>query len=151
MGKSDTNLIFHLKTPPKHFKQGKLSTPIEFRRYESDEKICPVATLDSYLTKTKTFRENQKTTKIFISYKKPHKPVGQDTTARWVKRMLDMSGIDTEKFKAHSKRSASSSKAALRGIPITDVLKMGNWSNESVSQKHYNKNVNIVQKYQIQF
>ena len=52
-----------------------------------------------------------------------------------------MAGVDTRGFSAHSVRSASSSKAAARGVSIKDILKQGNWSSEDVWQKFYHKNV----------
>jgi len=148
MGKSETTYVFHLVQPTKHFKQGKANDPIEFRRYEENVKICPVNALDTYITRTQEFRERHKTSKVFLSYVSPNKPVSKDTTAGWVSKMLAIAGIDTEKFKPHSKRAASSSKASKRGVPISDILSMGNWSNESVWQKHYNKNFSVAEKYQ---
>ena len=60
--------------------------------------------------------------------------------------MFTMTGIDTEKLKPHSKRAAS--MASKREVPISDILSMGNWSNESAWQKHYNKNFSVAEKYQ---
>jgi len=148
MGKSDSTYAFHLTEPTKHFKQGKSNDPIEFREYKTNRKICPVATLDNYIARTKEFRERHNTSKLFVSYVNPHKPVSKDTLARWVSRMLDLSNIDTKTFKPHSKRAASSSKAAEREVAISDILNMGNWSNESVWQKFYNKNISATEKYQ---
>jgi len=148
MGKSETTFIFHLSTPPKHFKQGKKNEPIEFRKFEGNEKLCPYQALTEYIKVTKVFREKQQTSKLFLSYVEPHKPVGKDTTARWVKEMLKIVGIDINIFQAHSKRSASSSKAYKKGANLKDILKMGNWSNASVWQKFYNKEFSSAEKYQ---
>ena len=63
------------------------------------------------------------------------------TVANWVLKMLDLSGIDTTKFKPHSLRSSSTSKVANEGINVGDILSMGNWSSESVWQKFYHKRV----------
>jgi len=93
-------------------KQGKANDPIEFREYKSNIKLCPVRTLDTYIERTQHLRREHDSTKLFISYVKPHKPVSKETTARWVSRMLELSGIDTKAFRPHSKRAASSSLAA---------------------------------------
>lgn len=62
--------------------------------------------------------------------------------------MLKTAGIDTEVFQAHSKRSASSSKAYVKGASIKEILKMGNWSNVSVWQKFYKKDLSSAEEYQ---
>ena len=42
-------------------------------------------------------------------------------------------------FKAHSRRSAATSKAKAMGISLEGVLKRGQWSGKSTWQKHYHK------------
>ena len=49
-------------------------------------------------------------------------------------------GIDIAILKAHSTRSASSSKSDISGVAIEDILKRGNWSDEPTWQK-FDKNV----------
>ena len=85
---------------------------------------------------------------MFVSFAAPHNTVGKDTTARWVKEMLTRAGIDPKIFQAHSKRSASTSKALVKGANINDILKMGNWSNESVWQRFYHKDFSPAERYQ---
>ena len=55
--------------------------------------------------------------------------------------MLSLAGIDTQLFKAHSLRSASTSKVAGLGLQLKDILDNGNWSNESTWQKYYHKRI----------
>lgn len=110
--------MFHIQKQSKHFKQGKKNDPIEFRKFEQDKKLCPYEALSTYINVTKEIRKTHNSSKIFLSYVKPHKPVGKDTTARWVKEMLKISGIDSNIFQPHSKRSASTSKALCKGVNI---------------------------------
>ena len=49
--------------------------------------------------------------------------------------------VNTGTFKAHSTRSASTSKAGLQGASIEDILKQGSWSNKTTWQRFYNKNI----------
>jgi hypothetical protein len=49
----------------------------------------------------------------------------------------DISGIDTEIFKAHSVRSASTTAAAMAGITTNDILKAADWSSVMVFQQFY--------------
>ena len=49
-------------------------------------------------------------------------------------------GIDTSVFKAHSTRSASTSKAATSGVAVPDILKLADWSlNTNTFEKFYYK------------
>ena len=47
----------------------------------------------------------------------------------------------TEVFKAHSTQSASSSKAEVTGVSVTDIFKEGHRSQVSTFQKIYRKNI----------
>ena len=62
----------------------------------------------------------------------PHKEVCRSTISGWIIKVLNPAGIDTSVFKGHSSRSATSSGAELAGASITDILRMGSWSNETV-------------------
>ena len=83
-----------------------------------------------------TKRKENSTSDLFFSYVKPHKPVGKDTLARWVREALEKAGIDGNICKPHSERAASTSKAYAKGDSLQDILKMGNWSNKSIWQKN---------------
>ena len=48
--------------------------------------------------------------KVLVSYV-TYKEVSNSTVARWLKCVLELSGINTETFKAHSFRAASVSAA----------------------------------------
>jgi hypothetical protein len=66
--------------------------------------------------------------------------VGNSTIGRWIKTVLSASGIDINKFKAHSTRAATVSKAA-KFITTDEILDHIGWSQESNFQKYYNKPV----------
>ena len=67
----------------------------------------------------------------------PHREVTSSTIARWIKEVLSLTRIDVKRFKAHSTRSASTSKASVLGLTISDILKGGSWSKESTWEKVY--------------
>lgn len=69
------------KTSRINRKQPLLILPV----YEKDTNIC-VATLESYLTRTQTFRGSERS--LFIACKKPCKIVTTQTPSRWIKEML---------------------------------------------------------------
>ena len=51
------------------------------------------------------------------------------------KKVLKMSGIDVNTFTAHSTRGASTLAVANSGITTNDILKVADWSTESVFRK----------------
>ena len=124
-------------------KQSKSSKPLAdffYPRYPEDKTICPVVTLQAYEDRTSEFRalstDNQKTS-IFLSWIGKHNPVTSSTIDRWLKTCLSEAGIDTEIFKVHSVRGASSSEAAIAGVITADILQAADWSSESTFQKYY--------------
>ena len=76
-----------------------------------------------------------------MSFVKSHNDVVKSTRSGWIKEVLKQSGINEEHFKAHSTRSASSSKVHLSGLPVEQILKREYWSAKSTWQKFYNKNI----------
>ena len=59
---------------------------------------------------------------VFISYV-TFKAVTSSTVARWLKTVLDLSGIDTKVFKVHSYRGASASAALSGGCSLQKIFK----------------------------
>ena len=95
-------------------------SPIELRAYSENANICVVSYLKSYLKLTHSVRGECQ--KLFISYVKPHRAVSKDTISRWIKDVLQKSGVDTSVFTAHSTRSASTSAAKVSQVPMEQIL-----------------------------
>ena len=125
-----------------HLKQYRVgvSTPyVELFKYPEDTDLCVYSTLQEYLDRTSSLRENHKC--LFISYVKPFKPVTNSTVSRWIKYVMSAAGINCDIFKAHSVRSASTSKAFLNNVCIQDILKVAGWTNAKTFAQYYNKTV----------
>lgn len=104
--------------------------------------ICPALAIETYLEKTRNMRHNLHEDNLFIGLRKPHKKVGTQTLAHWVKKTLQESGIDISIFGAHSTRSASTSAAHRSGVNLEVVRKAAGWSNSSnVFLKYYQRDV----------
>ena len=74
--------------------------------------------LQSYIDKSKDIRRNE--TKLFISFSKPHNPVGVKTIFRWIKESLKTAGVNVEHYQGHSLRSAGASAAKFNCAKISD-------------------------------
>ena len=126
--------------PLNYTKRGKLSPPVTYYPISCEPDLCPVTTLNHYITHTKTWREGlEGGHQLLLSTLMPHKPVCKSTIARWVKEVLKLSGIDIMCFQAHSTRSAATSKAKVGCLKIEAILKKGNWSRKLTWQNHYHK------------
>lgn len=103
----------------------------------SDNILCSVFTLHEYLKRTKN---NRKSSTVFVSYK-TFIPVSTCTLARWLKNVLELSGI--RNFIAHSFRGTSASVANSSGVTIKEKMDATNWSSSRTFFKFYIKEVNI--------
>ena len=114
---------------------------IEFfsAKFAHNSVLCPVETLRAYEKVTEPWRPQNGEQKLFLGLVKPHKPVVSSTIARWLKGVLEKSGINTDIFNGHSTRAAAVTTAASAGITIADILQAADWSSESVFQKFYYK------------
>jgi len=57
----------------------------------------------------------------------------------WIVGYLKLAGVNTDLFKAHSTRSAATSKVAKAGVSLKEIVKRGRWSKESTFLKYYCK------------
>lgn len=111
---------------------------LKFPTFIEDKELCIVTCLKDYLEITANIRNNEK--QLFISINKPHRAISSQTISRWIKEVLSDSGINTQIFKGHSTRSASTSKAKDLGISLETIRKTAGWSEGSSSfAKFYNK------------
>ena len=133
---SDSKIVFW---SGKLLEQSNPSKP--FKKFEvqkdQDARICPFVHLKEYIDRTNSLRQNA--SQLFISYVKPHKPVTSNTLARWMLDALKQSSIDVDKFKVHSMRGASTSKAVNMGVSISDIISTADWANIRTFEKFYHR------------
>lgn len=115
--------------------------------YKDRPEICPAEALLAYITMTKPLRNDENS--LFVSFKRPHKPVSKDTISRWIKNTLSVSGVDTTIFSAHSTRHAATSAAHRAGINIATIRNTAGWSgNSKVFAKYYHREIQCDQSDQ---
>ena len=131
------NVKFIIEMPTKSSKASKPQTEVDLIAFPHDPLLCVMSTLKVYLQRTKQCRGQEK--RLFLSYVPPHKAVGSETIGRWIKFTLSVAGIDTNKFTAHSTRSASCSAASRKGVPLETIMKATGWSSSSTFARFYNK------------
>ena len=72
-----------------------------------------------------------------MSYYKQN-TVATQTFSRYGKQTFKAVGISTSFSTAYSTRQSSSSKAFMRGLPLTNIVKKGGWNTTSAFRKFYN-------------
>jgi hypothetical protein len=108
-----------------------------FSAFAQDVCLCPMATLRVYESRTVSFRKDESQNKVFLSFIGKHNPVCSSTVARWLKVCLQKAGVKTSVFQAHSTRAASTTKAAMSGMTVEDIMKTADWTSKGVFQKFY--------------
>ena len=138
-----TCISFVIAEKLKTSKPGKV-VKVKFDCLADEPSLCTKCTLAEYISRTGQLRDKSGNvkSKLFVSYIKPHKPVSTDTLARWLKLVMSSAGIDTSIFKAHSVRSAATSNAYAKGIPIAEILRTADWTNEHTFRKYYLRECN---------
>jgi hypothetical protein len=137
LGLGESKCVFLLTSLLKTSAPTRHLTHIEILAYPQDPKLCVINCLNAYLTRTKSNRFG--TSQLFLSVQKPFKAVSRDTISRWLKSVLDMAGIDTTIFTAHSTRTASTSCAKAKGLPSHVIMAAADWHSESTFAKFYDK------------
>ena len=118
--------------------------PVEafYSAFPENPKLCPVQALRCYEERSAGLRSkpsNALGNPLFVSVRKPHKPVKAATIGRWLRNVMSSAGIDTKIFLAHSTRGAATSKAKLVGVSSADILKAACWSSTSTFCRFYHR------------
>ena len=126
---SGSSIVSRLQGQVKQSTPGSKGKVIELKSF-TDPRLCVLTTLKEYLTRTKFARETHSCSQLLLSYVKLYGLVSRDTISRWVKFVLQSSRIDVNIFKPHSTRSASTSKAKMSNVPLTDILDKAGWKSD---------------------
>ena len=125
MFRYNDKIEFNIKTLLKQSRPSYHLKPLVIIRFE-EKKLCAFQTLIVYLEKTRSLRQSDK---LFITTHKPYKAASSDTISRWLKSFLHLAGIDTNTYKGHSVRSASTSAVKAAGVPINVIMSKAGWTN----------------------
>lgn len=105
---------------------------LKLEHFEKEE-LCTMHTLMHYIKRTRKCRQSRNVLISYVTYKS----VSTSTVARWLKFVLNSSGINTDIFKAHSFRGASTSAALNKGCSLNLILKTADWKSDKVFKKYY--------------
>ena len=102
--------------------------------------IDPQRCLARYLKATGDYEGSE----IFVSLRKPRKPLSSDTinglTTRWLrKHLLELGELGTDSFSAHSTRGAAATALIYLGVDPHVVAALGDWSCYHTFRKFYDR------------
>lgn len=135
---SSSHVVIVVPQLLKTSRPGANSPSLSFPVMPQDVTLCVPSTLRRYLDLTNSFADPQGP--LFLSTRGAQGPAAGPTLARWVKNVLERSGVDTALFKCHSTRHASVSAAARREVPVDVIFAAAGWSSRSHTfQRFYNR------------
>lgn len=97
--------------------------------FSNEPQLCVAKTLIKYMKVTQKLRNSCDW--LLITFKKPYKRASTSTISRWIKFMLEKSGVDMSIFKPQSTRHASTSSAARAGVSFDTIRLAAGWSKDS--------------------
>ena len=140
MTKTTSSYRFAIDSLVKQSKPGKAQPVLELRKFPGEPKLCAFSAVEQYILRTESLRNNE--SQLFISCINPYGKVSKDTISRWIRKVMQLSGIDTEMYKPHSTRAASTSKAKQCNVPISDIMGSASWSTDSTFHRFYDRHIN---------
>ncbi|GFR79935.1 tyrosine recombinase XerD [Elysia marginata] len=128
-----------------HISIGELTKTSSVGRHEPEiilasfqnKTLCIVEYLQAYFKATENFRGSSP--HLLLSFVDPHKGITTSTLSRWVREVMSQSGIDINRFRPHSTRSAAASHDAHRNVSLATILASVGWRSQSTFARHYNK------------
>lgn len=149
MSTYDSSIVFTFNKPLKQSNPRTQVKPLVLKAYTHDESLCVFSTLKEYLQRTETLRATG--SQLLISFQKPHKAVSRDTISRWIRTVMQLSGINLDVYKAHSTRAASVSAAHRARVPVQEILRKAGWSSAQTFAIYYDKNLDTSESSASQF
>lgn len=125
---NNEKIIIKIPCLVKTSRAGSLQPCLVLPFFNEKPQICPANALLVYITRTNSIRNDDQ---LFVSAKSPYKPVCSQSISRWIKEILNKSGIDINIFSAHSTRHASTSSAHRHGVNLDLIRKTAGWSDSS--------------------
>ena len=137
----ETKIVFTVVQRLNTSRPGHNSLRVMIPKVLRNKSISPYLHLLHYIDRSASLRNLSDSTQLSISLNKPHKGVTSSSLARSIKDILQDCGDNTSVYKAHSTRSAATSKAFLHGASIAEILKLAYWTNEKTFTKYYYRSV----------
>ncbi|KAI9316059.1 hypothetical protein BX666DRAFT_1815685, partial [Dichotomocladium elegans] len=120
---------------PKETRQGRhIIKDLLIAPLPDDESLCPVQAFNALLNHPGRSGSNH----LWVNSRNPAQPLAVNTISAYLRAILAKSpSAVVAGPRLPSLHSVTSDTALRHGIPLKDILLMGNWSSTSVFQQHY--------------
>ena len=102
---------------------------LKLLRYGKDPALCVASAVEAFILRTRELRGDA--VSLFVSWKRPYKPVSSQTLSRWIKTVLKRSGLDTTIFFGLQYPSRIDVGGKKSGISIDVIRKTAGWTPQS--------------------
>ena len=120
---------------------------VHYLSLKQEHRLCPVVALEEYLKRTSPIRRNNTSKmQLLLSTMKPFHPMSKSTIARWMKILIQEAGVG-EQFSSHSIRGAASTAAVMKGMPISEVIHIADWSSDNLFKTFHFKPTDTIGHY----
>jgi hypothetical protein len=130
-------VILQVGTLLKHTRVGQKLDSFSVTKF-TVKQVCPFRAFRTYVDRTKYERKEHDS--LWMTLTKEPRPAGKDTVSRWLKTTMNLAGVDTSKFKAHSTRGSATSKV-VPSLPVETILRRGCWTNARTFATFYKRKV----------
>lgn len=114
---------------------------IEIPKFANRPNVCLYECLRHYVRASAEVRKPN--TFLFISYK-TFSSVSPQTLGKWIKLVLQDSGVNVQYFSGYSTRHAATSAAFSKGLDIASINRAAGWSRNSIMfAKHYGRPIEV--------
>ena len=131
MAKAKSCYNFYFNKLHKSWRKGKTPSVVTYQEYTQDESPWVVTTCRTLFCPNRDVKIWRRALPNFVKFYPTSQTSGFFYKIWMLKSILMKSGVDTGVFKAHSTRSASTSKAGLKRTSIEGILKRRCWPNKS--------------------
>ena len=138
LSRNENGVTFTIAELTKTVQPGKKKV-VHYLPLKQEDRLCPIAALEEYLKCTSPIRiKDPSKTQLLLLVLKPFQPISKSSVALWMKLLIREAGVG-EQFSAHSIRGAASTAAVMKGMSISEVLRIADLSSDNVFKMFYFK------------
>ncbi|KAG0752082.1 hypothetical protein G6F24_013815 [Rhizopus arrhizus] len=132
----DGCLLFQVVSPKETRNGRRIIKPFRVHPYPKNVERCPVRCFLA-LRDHPTLAHRPLGSQLFVKSNNIHQHVTAATISTWLHR--DFISLSTKESRINI-RSLASSRALDQGVPMEDIVTMGNWAQSTTFQNHYQRN-----------
>ncbi|KAL7311792.1 hypothetical protein PS15m_009512 [Mucor circinelloides] len=131
-------LKFHVVSPKETRSKRRIIKPFTIHPHATDVELCPVKCFLVFLRDHPTLQARPRDSQLFVKSNNVYQPLSVSTLSSWLHREF-ISFLSTSESRV-SIRSLASSRALDQGVPLQDIVTLGNWVSADTFRNHFQRN-----------